>query len=43
MFKLKLFEIAKIKASKNRAVKAKMRKAENLIESIKAAIEILEE
>ena len=43
MFKLKLFEIAKIKASKNIAVKAKRRKAENLIESIKAAIEILEE
>ena len=43
MFKLKLFEVPKIKASKNREVKAKMRKAENLLDAIKAAIEILEE
>jgi hypothetical protein len=43
MFKLKLFEVTKIKTSKNRAMKAKMRKAENILDVIKAAIEILEE
>lgn len=43
MFKLKLFEVTKIKKSKKRAVKAKLRKAENLLDAIKAAIEILEE
>jgi len=43
MFKLKLFEVTKIKASKNRAMKAKMRKAQNILDVIKAAIEILEE
>ena len=43
MFKLKLFEVEKIKKSKNREVKAGLRKAENLMEAIKAAVEILEE
>ena len=43
MFKLKLKKKKKIKASKNRAVKAKLRKAESLLDAIKAAIEILEE
>ena len=43
MFKLKLFEINEIKKSTNRDVKVKLRKAENLMEAIKAAIEILEE
>ena len=43
MFKLKLFEVDKIKKSSNRELKAKMRKAENLVDAIKAAIEILDE
>ena len=43
MFKLKLFEVDKIKQSKNREVKAGLRKAESLTEAIKAAVEILEE
>jgi len=43
MFKLKLFEVTKIKASKNRAMKAKMRKAENILDTMKAALKILEE
>lgn len=43
MFKLKLFEVDKIKKSSNRELKAKMRKAESLVDAIKAAIEILDE
>lgn len=43
MFKLKLFEVDKIKKSTNRETKAKLRKAENLMEAIKAGVEILEE
>ncbi len=43
MFKLKLFELDKIKKSKNRSAKAKMRKSETLLNTIKTAVEILEE
>ena len=43
MFKLKLFEVDKIKKSTNREMKAKLRKAENLMDAIKAALEILDE
>ena len=43
MFKLKLFEVDKIKKSTNRELKAKMRKAESLVDAIKAAIKILDE
>ena len=43
MFKLKLFELEKIKKSKNRSAKAKMRKSETLLDTIKTAVEILEE
>ena len=43
MFKLKLFEVDKIKKSKSRETKANLRKAENLMGAIKAAVEILEE
>ena len=43
MFKLKLFEVDKIKKSTNRETKAKLRKAETIMEAIKSAVEILEE
>ena len=43
MFKLKLFELDKIKKSTNRETKAKLRKAETIMEAIKSAVEILEE
>ncbi len=43
MFKLKLFEVDKIKKSSNREIKAKLRKAESLMDAIKATLEILDE
>ena len=43
MFKLKLFEVDKIKKSTDREMKAKLRKAENLMDAIKAALKILDE
>lgn len=38
-FKLKLFEVDKIKESHNRELKAKLRKAKNIVECIQVAIE----
>ena len=43
MFKLELFEFEKIRLSKNKALKAKLRKTKNMIEALKVAIEIVEE
>jgi len=42
MFKLQLFELDEIKASKNRAGKTALRKAANFLESLKHAIDIIE-
>ena len=42
MFKLQLFEIDDIKSSKNRSAKAKLRKAQTILEAVKYAIEIVE-
>ena len=41
MIKLQLFELPQIKSSKNREAKTKLRKAENIMEAIQAAIEII--
>ena len=43
MFKLELFEFEKIRLSKNKALKAKLRKTKNMIGALKVAIEIVEE
>ena len=43
MIKLQLFELPQIKASKNREAKTKLRKAENIMTAIQAAIEIVVE
>tara|TARA_B100000941_G_scaffold75362_1_gene51400 strand:+ start:186 stop:668 length:483 start_codon:yes stop_codon:yes gene_type:complete len=43
MFKLELFEFEKIRMSKNKALKAKLRKTKNMIEALKVAIKIVEE
>lgn len=43
MFKLQLFELQTIKDSKNRSKKAELRKAKNLLEALKVAIEIHED
>lgn len=43
MIKLELFELPKIKLSKNRAAKTKLRKAENIMTAIQTAIEIVTE
>ena len=42
MFKLELFEFEKIRLSKNKALKAKLRKTKTMIEALKIAIEITE-
>mgnify|MGYP001163543621 FL=1 len=42
MFKLELFEFEKIRLSKNKALKAKLRKTKTMIEALKIAIEIVE-
>ena len=42
-FKLNLFEVPQIKASKNRAAKAKLRKSTTMLETIKSAISVVEE
>jgi len=41
MIKLQLFELPKIKLSKDRTAKTKLRKAENIMTAIQAAIEIV--
>lgn len=41
MIKLQLFELPEIKASKKRTAKTKLRKAENIMTAIQAAIEIV--
>ena len=41
MFKLQLFEIEKIKQSKNRSAKAKLRKCNNIMDAVKIAIDIV--
>lgn len=43
LLKLELFELEKIKKSKNRPLKAKLRKASTVLEAMKYAIEIVEE
>lgn len=43
MFKLQLFEIDQIKTSKNRDLKAKLRKSKSIVEATKIAIEIVED
>jgi len=43
MFKLQLFEIDKIKKSKDKDLKALLRKSKNVIEATKIAIQIVEE
>ena len=42
MFKLQLFELEQIKNNKNKTQKAKLRKSKNIIEALKAAIDIVE-
>ena len=42
MFKLQLFEVPEIRLSKDRDLKAKLRKSNTIIDSIKYAIEIVE-
>ena len=41
MIKLQLFELPQVKASRERTAKTKLRKAENIMEAIQAAIEII--
>jgi len=41
MIKLELFELPEIKASKSREAKTKLRKAENIMAAVQAAIEIV--
>ena len=43
MFKLQLFEVESIKNSKNKELKSTLRKAPNLMDAIKIAIQIVEE
>tara|TARA_B100001093_G_scaffold134586_1_gene127109 strand:- start:209 stop:703 length:495 start_codon:yes stop_codon:yes gene_type:complete len=42
MFKLQLFELEQIKNNKNKTQKAKLRKSKDIIEALKAAIDIVE-
>ena len=42
MFKLELFEVPEIRLSKNRTLKAKLRKSNNIVDCIKCAIQIIE-
>ena len=42
MFKLQLFELDQIKSSTNKVAKAKLRKSKNIIEALKAAIDMVE-
>ena len=41
MFKLQLFEVKKIKESKDRPAKAKLRKCNNIMDAVKIAIDIV--
>ena len=42
MFKLQLFELDQIKSSTNKDAKAKLRKSQDIIEALKAAIDMVE-